>query len=51
MPNKLVAWNVATESGNPTRSIPFNGLIKKVKKGEVRKRGKATEARRPLELL
>ena len=50
MPNKLVAWNVASESGNPTRSIPVNELIKKVKKEEVRKRGKATVARRPLEL-
>ena len=50
MPNKLVAWNVATETGNPTRSIPVNELIKRVKKEEVRKRGKATVARRPLEL-
>ena len=50
MPNKFVAWNIQSESRNPTRSIYVNELIKNVKKEEVRKGGKATVARRPLEL-
>lgn len=49
MPNKLVGWNVQLMTGNPTRSAPVNQLIRDVKKAEVRKRGKATLARRPLE--
>ena len=32
MPNRLVAWNVMSHSGNPTRSIPINDLIKTEKK-------------------
>ena len=49
MPNKLMPWNALAQSGNPTRSIEVNNLIKKVKKAEVRKQGKASSARRPLE--
>jgi hypothetical protein len=49
MPNKLIAWNSISKTGNPTRSIPVNELIKRVKKKEVRKQGKASSARRPLE--
>lgn len=49
MPNKLVAWNVETETGNPTKSVLVNELIKVVKKKEVRKEGKASSARRPME--
>ena len=45
MPNKLVGWNVETRSGNPTRSVKVNELIKTVKKKEVRKEGKPTSAR------
>jgi hypothetical protein len=49
MPNKLMGWNIMTNSGNPTRSILVNDLIKLVKKKEVRKQGKKSLARRPLE--
>ena len=48
MPNKNMVWNHQTEMGNPTRSSELNDLIKTVKKKEVRKQGKASQARRPL---
>ena len=32
MPNRLLGWNVTTTSGNPTKSIIINDLIKRVKK-------------------
>jgi len=48
MPNKLTPWNVFTNSGNPTRSVEVNELIKVVKKYEVRKQGKPSSARRAL---
>ena len=49
MPNKLIPWNeLATPPfGNPTRSVPVNELIKRVKKKEVRKQGKPSSARKP----
>ena len=31
MPNKLFGWNAISKTGNPTRSIPVNELIKRVK--------------------
>ena len=37
-------------TGNPTKSIEVNNLVKKVQKLEVRKQGKASQARRPLTL-
>ena len=47
MPNKLMSWNVMTipPFGNPTKSIPVNELIRLVKKKEVRKQGKPSQAR------
>ena len=48
MPNKLIGWNVEAKSGNPTKSIEVNSLIKKVQKMEVRKQGKASQATRAL---
>lgn len=48
MPNKLVAWNQLTNSGNPTRSIALNALVKYVKKKEVRNEGAPSKARRSL---
>ena len=39
-PNQLVAWIVMSHSGNPTRSIPINDLIKAATKNEVRKKEK-----------
>ena len=43
MPNKLVHWNelVDPPSGNPTKSVQVNEIIKRVKKKEVRKQGEA----------
>jgi hypothetical protein len=49
MPNGLMSWNVLSNVGNPTKSIEVNDLIKAVKKKEVRKQGKASTARRPLQ--
>jgi len=49
MPNKLMPWNALAQEGNPTRSVEVNNFIKAVKKKEVRKQGKASSARRPLE--
>ena len=49
MPNRLSTWNAIMHSGNPTRSVPVNNLIKAVKKKEVRRQGKPSQARRPLE--
>jgi hypothetical protein len=49
MPNRLMSWNVLNNVGNPTKSIEINDLIKVVKKKEVRKQGKTSTARRPLE--
>ena len=46
MPNKLMAWNSLTNTGNPTRSLQVNNLIKRVRKHEVRRTGKESQARR-----
>jgi hypothetical protein len=35
MPNHQPAWNMLTNSGNPTKSADINDLIKTVKKKEV----------------
>jgi hypothetical protein len=44
MLNRLMAWNVLNDVGNPTKSIEVNDLIKAIKKKEVRKQGKASTA-------
>ena len=49
MPNRLATWNVLNKSGNPTRSQIIIDLIKAVRKKEVRKLGKPSAARRPLQ--
>ena len=36
MPNRLLAWNAQVGTGNPTRSVEVNDLIKRIKKEEVR---------------
>ena len=41
-------WNVQTNSGNPTRSILVNEVFKALKKAEVRKQGKPSQARIPM---
>jgi hypothetical protein len=48
MPNKLMTWNEVAQVGNPSKSQEVNNLLKRVKKCEVRKTGKASSARRPL---
>ena len=48
MPNQNAKWNVESQSGNPTMSVAVNNLIKRVKKAEVRKRGKASNAKRDM---
>ena len=48
MPDRLTAWVSGRNEGNPTRSIEVNSLIRRVKKKEVRKQGKASQVKRPL---
>jgi hypothetical protein len=48
MPNKLMGWNRLANTGNPTKSAEVNDLIKKMKKKEVRKLGRRSQARRAL---
>ena len=49
IPNRLMAWDPRSQTGNPTKSTEINDLIKSVKTRQVRKQGKKSEARRPLE--
>ena len=51
MPNKLMHWNELADppSGNPTKSVEVNDIIKRVKKKEVRKQGKSSQARSAFE--
>eukprot|EP00957_Ditylum_brightwellii_P056034 4246581-Ditylum_brightwellii.AAC.1 len=44
MPCQLELWIVTTNSGNPTRSVDVNDLIKAVRKKEVRQLGKKSLA-------
>ena len=48
MPNRNAHWNVETATGNPTMSVAVNDLIKRIKRQEVRKRGKKSNAKRDL---
>ena len=50
MPNRNMTWNNQSNQGNPTRASELNDLIKTVKKREVRKQGKASCTRRPMEI-
>lgn len=49
MPRKAIQWDPVVERGNPTRSEEVHAFLKKIRKCEVRKQGKASQARRPLE--
>lgn len=51
MPNRLMKYNELANPpvGNPTMSAPVNDLIKLVKRKEVRKQGKPSQARKPFE--
>ena len=46
MMTKSTAWNEVTLHGNPTRSAMVTQLIKEIKRAEVRKLGKKTNAQR-----
>ena len=48
MPNQNAKWNVESSTGNPTMSVAVNALIKRIRKDEVRKRGKKSNAKRDL---
>ena len=48
MPNKHIPWNVDTNTGNPTKSPQVAGVIRLVKRLEVRRQGRAPLARREL---
>ena len=50
MPNRLQIWNEQIKSGNPTRSREVNVFIKCVRKMEVRRVGKSSNARRPMSM-
>ena len=49
MPNKIVAWNDTHQMGDPAWSIAVNNLTKAVKRKEVSKHGKMSQARHELE--
>lgn len=48
MPDNTTAWNTAAGTGNPTMSKSVNKLIKDIKKSEVRKQGKESQAKRDM---
>jgi hypothetical protein len=48
MPDNSVAWNSRSNTGNPTMSKDVNKLISVIKKAEVRKQGKKSNAKRDL---
>jgi hypothetical protein len=48
MPNKIPTWDRMNQQGNPTKSGDINDFIKLVKKLEVRKKGKPSQAKRAL---
>jgi hypothetical protein len=48
MPHRDSPWNVQAKFGNPTRSKVVNDVIRDVKKHEVRKEGKESQARRDM---
>jgi hypothetical protein len=48
MPNKHMSWDVRSNTGNPTKSVPVNDVIKDVKKAEVRKLCKPLQAKRDM---
>ena len=48
MPNQNVKWIVQNQTGNPTMSVAVNQLIKRIKKQEVRKQGKKSNAKRDM---
>jgi hypothetical protein len=50
IPNKHIGWDVELNRGNRTRSPIVTSVIKAVKKKEVRRQGKASSARRPMEM-
>jgi hypothetical protein len=49
IPMRNAIWNPTLSSGNPSRSVQVNELIKTVKKKEVRRQGAASQARREME--
>ena len=51
MPNKLMKWDQKNYSGNPQKSVTVNELIKRINIAEVRREGKDSAARRPMELM
>ena len=48
MPHRDASWNVHAKYGNPTKSRVVNYVIKDVRKMEVRKQGKASQAKRDM---
>lgn len=48
MPVRIAPWTIRDKTGNPTRSVPGNQVIKDIKKAEVRREGVPLQARRDL---
>jgi hypothetical protein len=48
MPNKILAWDVWSASGNPTKSVPVNDVVNTVRKMECRKQGRPSCAKRDM---
>ena len=51
MPNSNQNWDVRTKSGNPTKSVLVNNLLKAVKQKEVRKQGVSPQTMRALSIM
>jgi hypothetical protein len=49
MPNNIPTWDRIHNMGNPTKSVEVNNFIKLVEKLEVRKKGSASQTKRPLQ--
>jgi uncharacterized metal-binding protein len=48
MPNKILAWDVWSASGNPTKSVPVNDVVNTVRKMECRKQGRPSCIKRDM---
>ena len=51
MPNRNMVWNDRTKEGNPTKSDVLNDFIKVVKKKEVKKEGKTSQAKQAMDIM
>jgi uncharacterized metal-binding protein len=48
MTNNILAWDIRSASGNPTKSLPVNDVVNTVRKMECRKQGRPSCAKRDM---